>query len=270
MAQQGVAGLGDRTASLPAATGRLGGDHADIRHELGCGAEAAQIIRFGHQCDGTQEANSAEGLQAANERHPAGVLGALVEGRLQAFEAFARGRHIGQVFGEDDAVRQMLELELAQPFELAPRPSAHADGLPAALRRQELAQAMFGSQLVRLSIGSGAHQIAQRLVCLVWHPDRCEITTAQQPRELERVAPIGFDLIAGAFGNERRRDDHAVDTHPRQLTVQRVPGGTGLVGHMQLDLRADKPRHQGANRSWIIGDTPVNWLGHPTLRRSPR
>ena len=70
VAQQAVAGLGNRAALLLAATGRLRGHHPRVGHELGCGAEAAQITSFGHERDGAQEADAAEGLQGADERPP--------------------------------------------------------------------------------------------------------------------------------------------------------------------------------------------------------
>src|SRR5205823_13526834 len=115
---------------------RLGGNPPDVGHELGCGAETTQITRFGDQRDGTQEADPAERLERADKRHLAGGLSALVEGRLQAFDAFTSRRHLGQVLGEDDAVWQVLELELPQPLEVALRPVAHTDGWPAALTQQ--------------------------------------------------------------------------------------------------------------------------------------
>jgi len=82
----------------------------------------------------------------------------------------------------------------------------------------------------------------------VGDPDGREITTPQQPRELQRVTLIGFDFIAGLCGDQRRRHDHAVNTQSGQLTVQRVARRTGLVGDAQLDLRATQPRHQLAHR----------------------
>src|SRR6266849_7824981 len=116
---------------------------------------------------------------------------------------------------------------------------------------------MFGPQLVRFGVGSGAYQTAQRLVRLVGVPDWRQIATAQQSGQLQRVTPIGLDLIARLLRDQRWRHDDAVDVHPSQLAVQRVAGRSGLVGHPQLHLRAAQPRHECANRGWIIWDAPV-------------
>ena len=62
--------------------------------------------------------------------------------------AIAAGGHFGQIGGEDDAVRQVPELELPHPGEVAFGPGADAHRRPAALRQQKRAQVMFGAQLV--------------------------------------------------------------------------------------------------------------------------
>ena len=116
------------------------------------------------------------------------------------FNAIAAGGHFGQIVGEDDAVRQVPELELPHPGEVAFGPGADAHRRPAALRQQKRAQAMFGAQLV----GSGTHQAAQRLMGLIW--------------------------------DQRRGHDHAVDGHAGELAVQGVAGRAGFVGDVQLDV----------------------------------
>src|SRR6266550_9108014 len=102
VAQQAVAGLGNRSALVLAATGRLRGHDPSVGHELGCGTEAAQITRFGHQGDRTQEADAAEGLQGADEGHLTGALGALVQSGFETFDPFASGVDFGQVVSEHD------------------------------------------------------------------------------------------------------------------------------------------------------------------------
>ena len=92
---------------------------------------------------------------------------------------------------------------------------------------------------------------------LVWNPDGREITAAEQSGELQCITPIRLDLVACSFGDQRGRHDDAVDAHRRQLAVQRVAGWAGLIGHVQLDVRAAEPRHQCANRRRLIGDAAV-------------
>ena len=63
---------------------------------------------------------------------------------------------------------------------------------------------------------------------LVRHPDRREIAASMQTGQLERVTPVGLDLVTGALGSATRHHD-ARDPHHRQLTMQRVAGRTSLV-----------------------------------------
>jgi hypothetical protein len=90
-------------------------------------------------------------------------------------------------------------------FKVTLGPVLQASGRPTPLAQQELTQAVLGAQLVSLGIRPRADQVAQRLVRLVRHPHRSQITTAQQTGELECVAPIGLDLVARSFRYQRRR-----------------------------------------------------------------
>ena len=87
---------------------------------------------------------------------------------------------------------------------------------------------MFGSELVNFGVGTRAYEIAKCLMLPVGHPHRREIATAQQPRELERIPPIGLHLVAWPHRNQRGRDHHAFDIHLGELAMQRVAGWSSL------------------------------------------
>jgi hypothetical protein len=117
-------------------------------------------------------------------------------------------------------------------------------GLP----QQELAQAMFRTQFVDFGICSGPDQISQCLMLLVGYPDGCEITTAQQTRQLQGVTAISLHLIARPHRNERRCGNQALDAELRQLAVQCIPGRPSLIRDSQLHGLAAQLHHQLADR----------------------
>ena len=87
-------------------------------------------------------------------------------------------------------------------------------------------------------------QIADRLVVDGRHVHRSQVSRAQQTRELHGITPIGLDLVAGSFGNQRWSDHLTLESFSRQVTVQPVTAGSGLVGEHQARGLALKPLRQ--------------------------
>jgi hypothetical protein len=85
---------------------------------------------------------------------------------------------------------------------------------------------MLCSKLVFLGRFPSAHEISQCFVLRVGHPDGCEVTAPIGTRELLCVATVGLDAFAGLRGNERWRDDVAVNAELRELPEEDVSGGT--------------------------------------------
>ena len=54
---------------------------------------------------------------------------------------------------------------------------------------------------------AGPTEIADRFILDRRHVDARQIAGPEQPREVDGVASIGLDLVAGLLGNQRRRDD---------------------------------------------------------------
>jgi len=90
-----------------------------------------------------------------------------------------------------------------------------AEMRPAA--QQQLLQPMARAQLVLLRRLARPHQVPQRLVRLIRHPDSCEITGPIATRQLQRVSPVRLDPVAGFHRHQRRRHHIAVHAELRQL-----------------------------------------------------
>jgi hypothetical protein len=60
----------------------------------------------------------------------------------------------------------------------------------------------LGSLEVSPRIFAGAGEIANGLIFDRGNVDGGEITRAQQARQLDRIAPVGVDAVAGLLGNQ--------------------------------------------------------------------
>jgi len=87
----------------------------------------------------------------------------------------------------------------------------------------------------------------------IGNPDRGELATAEVPRQLESVAPIGLDTIAGTHRYQRGGDHDAIDLHRVELAVNGVATGSGFVADPQPVTRA-KLVDQLADRLAAIGN----------------
>ena len=67
--QRAVAGFGDGTAVLFAATGTFGRYGTRVGHELRCGSETMQLASLSNDGHGRHKANAAERLQCTNENY---------------------------------------------------------------------------------------------------------------------------------------------------------------------------------------------------------
>jgi hypothetical protein len=112
---------------------------------------------------------------------------------------------------------------------------------------------MARAELVLLRRFACANEIPQRFVRCVGYPHRRQVARPITARELQRVATVCLDPIAGFDGHQRRRDDLARHPEPRQLPIHHVPRGAGLIAHAQV-LDRSELLHQLANRFDSVGD----------------
>src|SRR6185437_14353077 len=114
---------------------------------------------------------------------------------------------------------------------------------------------MTRTQLIALGSQPRTHQVPQRLMGCIRYPYRRQISSPVTASELLSIAPIGFNSIARFHRYERR--GHHIAMHPklRELTVQHVAGGPGLVAHPQ-PRRLAEPAYQPAHRFTTVRDNP--------------
>ena len=135
---------------------------------------------------------------------------------------------------------------------------------------------MSRPQQVGAGIFATAQEIARGFLLLGRNVNRGEGTGAVQDGELAGIAAISLDAIAGAAGNQRRRNDVAGNLPRRERALQLEAARAGFVaaGHGALTLRPlDKAHDRRAvrrqrmeRRSGARGVTPPP----PLWRRADR
>ena len=108
-------------------------------------------------------------------------------------------------------------------------------------------------QLVFLGGFPRPHQIPQRLVRSVGHPDRRQFSGAVATRQFLRIPPVRLDPVPG-FGRHQAGRDHLTGhAQLRELPIQHVPGGASLVAGPQM-LDWAELVNQFANRLQAVRD----------------
>ena len=95
-------------------------------------------------------------------------------------------------------------------------PIGPADVVPAEAEQEGL-QAEFRVLQRQARRITRAREIPDRFVLDRGHVDARQIAGAQQPRELDRIAPVGLDLVARFLGNQRRRHDVTAEAPSGQM-----------------------------------------------------
>jgi hypothetical protein len=130
----------------------------------------------------------------------------------------------------------------------------------------------FETELGVLEIADGIFtrpgEIAHGLIFELREIDRGKIPRARQAGQLHGVPAIGFDAIAGLFGNQRGRHHPAIVVFLGQIALEPIATGTGFVDEDQmfgfgLDLSGEliDVALTGANAS-EVGDLGTVILSH--------
>src|ERR1700722_11615632 len=72
-------------------------------------------------------------------------------------------------------------------------------------------------------------------------------------RKLQRIPPVGLDLVPGLLRNQRRRHHIALDAQLRQLPIEYEAGRAGFIAGPQL-LRRSKLADELADRIFAVGN----------------
>ena len=92
--------------------------------------------------------------------------------------------------------------------------------------------------------GSGADQVAHRLVRRIRHPHRRELAGPVQLRQAQRITPVGLHPVARLARDQGRRHHHAGMAEALELPLQAVAAGAGLVAEAQLPPIPGQPSRQ--------------------------
>ena len=87
-------------------------------------------------------------------------------------------------------------------------------------------------------------QITNRFILHGGHVDGGEVAGAEEPRELDGIAPIGLHLVPGSAWNERRRDDVTREPFRREVPIQAIPIRPGFVDEVQIGGLPLQPTNQ--------------------------
>jgi hypothetical protein len=101
-------------------------------------------------------------------------------------------------------------------------------------------EAMLCCLEVTKGLLAGAAQIPKGLVCHREYVDWRELAGTHQPCEWDGITPVGFHAIARLLGNQGGCDDPIAVTLFRQIAIEPIAAGAGLVDkHQELAFREE-------------------------------
>ena len=137
----------------------------------------------------------------------------------------------------------MLKLEAGEPVDVRPPPGFLARIVTAETQQKRGDVLALDSVVLDRGIAS-PHEIPHRLVTLIRHPDRRQLTGPEQFHEIDGVAPIGFDPITRLGWDQRRCHHNAVMADALDQAVETVTCRAGLVAERQSSMFAREFCHE--------------------------
>ena len=189
------AGFGDRALAAAGARGLLGRDEAEERRELLGLGKAVRIAEFGDQSDRGEGVDAAQAAQPADLPRPRAIIGELSERAIERVAPCEQAVMAVQVIDERDLRGQVVEGQAAQPVAVTLRPCLAGPVEDQAAAQQELRDAMPGAHQIAAAVLATADRVAELLELERRDRDQFQFAGAQQPGELDRVAPIGLDAL---------------------------------------------------------------------------
>jgi hypothetical protein len=156
-----------------------------------------------------------------------------------------------QHFLECNALLAMLKLEAGEPVDVRPPPGFLARIMTTETQQKRGDVLAFDSVVLDRGIAS-PHEVPHRLMTLVRHPDGGQLTSPEQLREIDGVAPIGLDPITRLGRGQRRRHHDAVMAEALDQPVETVSRRAGLVAERQSSVFAREFSYELAYRHLSI------------------
>lgn len=249
-----VSGLGDVPSPRLGPAGDLGRSEPDEGHQLTWVPEATEVPDLGQQHHGAEDGDPPQAGQALGGVPVGLALGHVLDLPLEL------GTSLEQVMDLDLVVLEGLLLD-PPPVAVGP---ACAGAVDTSMPQEELAHPVPGHDQIPADVLACTDQVAHGLLPLVRHVDPRQLASAVEVGQLARVTTVGLDPVAGFLGDERGRDDVAVDAHAAELSVRLETARASLVAAAYVrglcELLERLPDCLG-----VVGDDPL--LGSTPPRR---
>jgi hypothetical protein len=204
----GVTSFRDGALSAPLDTGVFCGDQArELQAFLG-GMAAYEIAEFGHHSDRPCTLHAAQGLRGFDHGGEAPGVDVLLKFLAQAVKTLGVFVEGTDVCLKDHVLSRARTDDLREPSEMGWVPGGPAR-VAASVAEQEGFEAELGGFEITEGIFARPAEIPKSFAFLLGNIDRGEITGAPQAGQWHRVTAVGFDAVAGLFGNEGGRNGPA-------------------------------------------------------------
>ena len=197
----GLAGFGDGALAALLSAGVFRGDETQELHEWSGIVKAGEVPEFGDGGHGYGELPATQGLEGLDHRLQAPGFHLLVEFLFEPLESLCRLGDRPDICLKDHVLRGGGTDHLSEPPEVGWAPAGPAC-IADIVSEQKGLESELGSLEVSPRIFAGAGEIANGLIFDRGNVDGGEITRAQQARQLDRIAPVGVDAVAGLLGNQ--------------------------------------------------------------------
>jgi len=133
---------------------------------------------------------------------------------------------------QHDVMRRLLESQSGHPPTVHQRPRRSV--VVMTMAQQEAGELLTGLTQTANGCQASAHEIADRLMGLIWNPDRGQFTGPMQLGQIGRIAAIRFDPISRFARDQGRSHDDAAMPGKCQLSLNAITAGAGLVAEPKL------------------------------------
>lgn len=231
-----VAAAGNGAQTLMGAAGGLGGDQAEVGHELARVLEAVDVAQFTDGDHGGDELEAAEGHEGLDGGFEAPGIQEQKHGSLDPLDAGMIGSDALKVFFEDGLHGRVRQDQFAQVTHMGLAPVS-LTVVAVAVAQEEGLEAMAAAAQVIDGIGASAAEIADGFIGGLGDVDAGEFACTQESGDGAGIALIGFERRARLFGDQAGSDDEAGDFELGEATGDAKAAGAGFVGDVELSAR---------------------------------
>ena len=227
-----VAATGDATQALVRAAGGLGGNQAQIGHELARVLEAVNIAQLTDSDHGSDQLETAEGHESLHRGFEPPVFQESEHGSFNALDSIMSGVDALEVFFENGLHGRVWQNQLAQVTHVRLTPISFAL-VTEAVAQEKAFETMTATAMVIDGIGASATEVANGLVGGFGDVDGGQFAGTQQTGQAAGIAFVGLERRTGLFGNEGRGGDQAGDFELFEPARDTEPTGTSFISGLQ-------------------------------------